>query len=169
MDSRAIEVACGPEQAFAPIRRIGGATGWYFGNALWKLRGALDLMVGGPGLRRGRRDPEALRAGDALDFWRVDAFEPPGLLRLAAEMRLPGRAWLQFEVEPTDAGARICQTAIFDPLGLAGLVYWYALFPIHRLIFAGMLRGIAAAVVRPSVAPRAPLPQPRTNELEGPP
>ena len=167
VDSRAIDVACGPEQAFAPIRRIGGATGWYFGNALWKLRGALDLMVGGPGLRRGRRDPEALRAGDALDFWRVDAFEPPGLLRLAAEMRLPGRAWLQFEVEPTDAGARIRQTAIFDPLGLVGLVYWYALFPIHRLIFAGMLRGIAAAAVRSPVAPRTPKPQPRTNETEG--
>lgn len=167
VDSRAVDVACGPEQAFGPIRRIGGDAGWYFGTGLWRMRGWLDLMIGGPGLRRGRRDPEALRVGDALDFWRVEAFEPPGVLRLAAEMRLPGRAWLQFEVEPTATGARIRQTAIFDPLGLAGLLYWYALHPIHRLIFAGMLRGIAAAAERPTAAPRAPQPQPRTNEMEG--
>ena len=147
VDSRAVEVACGPEQAFGPIRRIGGEAGWYFYNRLWRIRGALDLLIGGPGLRRGRRDSEALRVGDALDFWRVEAFESPSLLRLVAEMRLPGRAWLQFEVEPTAAGARIRQTAIFDPLGLTGLLYWYALYPLHRLIFAGMLRGIAAAAV----------------------
>ncbi len=150
VDSRVIEVSCTPERAFRPILRIGGGAGWYFGNHAWRVRGALDLLVGGPGLRRGRRDPESLRIGDALDFWRVEAFEPPRVLRLAAEMRLPGRAWLQFEVEPTAAGARIRQTAIFDPLGLAGLLYWYALYPIHRLIFAGMLRGIAAAAVRGS-------------------
>lgn len=167
VDSRFVEVACGPDHAFAPIRRIGGDTGWYFGNGLWRMRGWLDLLGGGPGLRRGRRDPEALRVGDALDFWRVEAFEPPNVLRLAAEMRLPGRAWLQFEVEPAAAGARIHQTAIFDPLGLAGLLYWYALYPIHRLIFAGMLRRIAAAAVRSAVAPRAPKPRPRTNETEG--
>lgn len=166
VDSRAIEVASGAEQAFAPIRRIGGATGWYYGDALWRIRGALDLVVGGPGLRRGRRDPEALRPGDALDFWRVEAFEPPALLRLAAEMRLPGRAWLQFEVEPTDAGVHIGQTAIFDPRGLAGLVYWYALYPVHRFIFAGILRQIAAAVVRTSAASR--LPRPRTDGKDGP-
>jgi uncharacterized protein DUF2867 len=167
VDSRSVEVACGPDQAFGPIRRIGGDVGWYFGNVLWRIRGWLDLLIGGPGLRRGRRDPEALRVGDALDFWRVEAFESPSLLRLAAEMRLPGRAWLQLEVEPTGAGAQIRQTAIFDPHGLAGLLYWYALLPIHRLIFAGMLRGIAAAAFRPSVAPRAPKPQPRTNEMDG--
>lgn len=150
VDSRTVEVSWSPDQAFGPIRRIGGTMGWYSGNALWRIRGGLDLLVGGPGLRRGRRDPEDLRVGDALDFWRVEAFEPPRLLRLAAEMRLPGRAWLQFEVEPTATGARIRQTAIFDPLGLAGLLYWYALFPIHRLIFTGMLRGIATAAVRRS-------------------
>ena len=150
VDSRATEVACDPARAFEPIRRLGGATGWYYGNMLWRIRGALDLLVGGPGLRRGRRDQRALRPGDALDFWRVEAFEPPQLLRLSAEMRLPGRAWLQFEVEPTAAGARIRQTAIFDPLGLAGLLYWYSLYPLHRLIFSGMLRGIAAAAARPS-------------------
>ncbi|MBZ5544263.1 MAG: DUF2867 domain-containing protein, partial [Acidobacteriia bacterium] len=155
-----------PEQAFGPIRRIGGGAGWYFGNGLWRIRGWLDLLVGGPGLRRGRRDPEALRVGDALDFWRVEAFESPSVLRLAAEMRLPGRAWLQFEVEPTGAGARIRQTAIFDPLGLAGLLYWYALYPIHRLIFTGMLRGIATAAVRSAVSPRPPTPRRRTSETE---
>ena len=104
--------------------------------------------------------------GDALDFWRVEAFESPRLLRLAAEMRLPGRAWLQFEVEPTGAGAQVRQTAIFDPRGLAGLLYWYALFPIHRLIFAGMLRGIAAAGVRSAVVPGAPGPRTLTKETE---
>ncbi len=152
VDSRVVEVTCTPEQAFGPIRRVGGDTGWYFGNSLWRIRGVLDLLAGGPGLRRGRRDPEDLRQGDALDFWRVEAFEQPRLLRLYAEMRLPGRAWLQFEVEPTPTGARIRQTAIFDPLGLAGLLYWYALYPVHHIIFAGMLRGIASAAIRTSDA-----------------
>jgi len=148
VESRTVEIACTPEQAFAPILRIGGHAGWYYGDSLWRVRGMLDLLVGGPGLRRGRRDPESLRIGDALDFWRVEALEAPNLLRLAAEMRLPGRAWLQFEVEPITAGARIRQTAIFDPLGLAGFLYWYALYPIHRIIFTGMLRSIASAAVR---------------------
>ncbi len=168
VDSRSVEVACEPAQAFAPICRIGGDVGWYFGDGLWRLRGWFDLLVGGPGLRRGRRDPEALRVGDALDFWRVEAFESPSVLRLGAEMRLPGRAWLQFEVEPTGTGAAIRQTAIFDPRGLGGLLYWYGLYPIHRLIFAGMLRGIAAAAARSSVAPRAAVPRTRENETEGP-
>jgi len=144
VDSRATLVAASPERAFRPIRRIGGATGWYCGNLLWKVRGWLDLAVGGVGLRRGRRDPEQLRPGDALDFWRVEAVEPDRLLRLAAEMKLPGRAWLQFEVTPRGgAGAEIRQTAIFDPAGLGGLVYWYALYPVHAWIFGGMLRRIA--------------------------
>jgi uncharacterized protein DUF2867 len=99
-------------------------------------------------MRRGRRNAETVSVGDALDFWRVEAFESDRRLSLVAEMRLPGRAWLQFEVEPTDTGpgrhgSTIRQTAIFDPAGLAGLVYWYALYPAHRWIFAGMLRAIA--------------------------
>jgi hypothetical protein len=109
------------------------------------LRGLVDLAVGGPGLRRGRRDPEAVRVGDTLDFWRVEAIEPGRLLRLAAEMRLPGRAWLQFEVTPAGGGSLIRQTALFDPVGLAGLLYWYGLWGIHQLVFAGMLRRIARA------------------------
>jgi len=106
-------------------------------------------MVGGVGMRRGRRHPTELRPGDPLDFWRVEAIEPGRLLRLRAEMKVPGRAWLQFEVEPRQAGSRITQTAVFDPLGLGGLLYWYLLYPVHRLIFRGMLRGIARRIDSP--------------------
>jgi uncharacterized protein YbjT (DUF2867 family) len=147
VDSRTAEVEVPPEAAFAPIQRIGGATGWYYGNILWKLRGWLDLLVGGVGLRRGRRDPLELQVGDAVDFWRVEAIELGRRLRLAAEMKLPGRAWLEFEVTPTTNGSTVRQTAIFDPVGLGGLAYWYALYPVHRLVFAGMLRGIVRAAV----------------------
>ena len=129
--------------AFAPIQRIGGSRGWYFANWLWAWRGAVDLLAGGVGMRRGRRHPVDVRPGDPLDFWRVEAFDPNRLLRLQAEMKVPGRAWLQFEVEPAEEGSRITQTAVFDPLGLGGLLYWYGLYPIHWLIFRGMLRGIA--------------------------
>jgi uncharacterized protein YbjT (DUF2867 family) len=143
VDSRTAVVPFSPAAAFAPIRRIGGDTGWYYGNLLWRLRGYLDLLVGGIGLRRGRRRAEDLGPGDALDFWRVESFEPDRLLRLRAEMRVPGRAWLQFEVTPVERGAEIRQTAIFDASGLLGLAYWYALYPFHRFVFAGMLRSIA--------------------------
>ena len=145
VDSREREVPLPPAQAFAPVRRIGGATGWYYGDALWRLRGFLDLLAGGVGLRRGRRDPEMPTVGAALDFWRVEAYEPDRLLRLRAEMRLPGRAWLQFEVDGDAHSSRIRQTALFDPLGLAGLAYWYALLPLHKLVFRRMLDGIAQA------------------------
>lgn len=145
VDSRVAWVASPPEQAFRPISRIGGDVGWYYGDGLWKLRGLLDLAVGGPGLRRGRRDAESLRPGDTLDFWRVEAIEPGRLLRLAAEMRLPGRAWLQFEVTPSGGGSLVRQTALFDPVGLGGLLYWYTLWGVHQLVFAGMLRNIARA------------------------
>ena len=144
VDRQQVEVPAGPERAFAPIQRIGGRRGWYFATWLWMLRGFLDLLVGGVGMRRGRRHPVELRAGDPLDFWRVEVWEENRLLRLAAEMKVPGRAWLQFEVEPMEGGSRITQTAVFDPLGLSGLVYWYGLYPIHWLIFRRMLRGVAA-------------------------
>ncbi len=145
VDSRTITVAVPPDQAFAPIRRIGGRTGWYYGNWLWSLRGFLDLLIGGVGVRRGRRDPDNLHVGEAIDFWRVEVFEPPQRLRLKAEMKLPGRAWLEFEVSPCEQGSTIRQTAIFDPLGLAGLLYWYGIYPLHRFVFAGMLRNLALA------------------------
>lgn len=144
MDSREIRVAARPEDAFAPIRRIGGTTGWYFADRLWKLRGLIDLLAGGAGMRRGRRSQESLRVGDTLDFWRVEEYEPGRRLRLAAEMRLPGRAWLEFEVLAADrGGSTIRQTAVFDPAGLLGLAYWYAIYPLHALVFTRMLRGIA--------------------------
>ena len=143
VDSREVEVGVPVEAAFAPIQRIGGQTGWYYGNWLWRLRGWLDLLVGGVGLRRGRRDAVDLRVGDPVDCWRVESLEPNRRLRLLAEMKLPGRAWLEFEVEPTDTGSRIRQTAVFDPVGLTGLAYWYAIYPLHEFVFGGMLNGIA--------------------------
>jgi len=150
IDSRTATVAASPEAAFAPIERIGGRTGWYCGNLLWRLRGFFDLLIGGVGLRRGRRDPLSLRQGDVVDFWRVEAIEPNRLLRLRAEMRLPGRAWLEFEVSGDACGSLIRQTAIFDPVGILGLIYWYALYPVHRLVFAGMLKAIARAAEKPT-------------------
>jgi len=148
VDSRSAQVPQRPSQVFRPIRRIGGETGWYSTGWLWRLRGFLDLLVGGAGMRRGRRDPEWLTPGDTVDFWRVEAIEPDRLLRLSAEMKLPGRAWLQFEVEGDESGSTIRQTSIFDPIGLMGLLYWYLLYPVHARVFAGMLRGIVRAAER---------------------
>jgi hypothetical protein len=150
VDSRTISVLVPPALAFAPIQRIGGSNGWYFANFLWWFRGFLDLLVGGVGLRRGRRDPHTLAAGDTLDFWRVESFEPNRRLSLVAEMKVPGRAWLQFEVESNSLGSVIRQTAIFDPAGLAGLLYWYTLYPLHYYIFKGMLHKIAEIAERNS-------------------
>ena len=145
VDCRTIAVNLPPEKAFAPIQRIGGKTGWYYGNFLWRIRGFLDLLVGGPGLRRDRRKPVELNVGDTLDCWRVEKIDAPNILRLHAEMRLPGRAWLEFVVTPTEAGCTITQTAMFDPVGLFGLCYWYSIWPLHQFIFTGMLRRIAEA------------------------
>jgi uncharacterized protein YbjT (DUF2867 family) len=150
IDSRSVQVSVSPASAFAPVLRIGGSNGWYFANFLWWCRGFLDLLVGGVGLRRGRRDPDMLIAGDALDFWRVETLDPNRQLTLVAEMRIPGRAWLQFEVEANSRGSVIKQTAIFDPAGLSGLLYWYALYPLHLWIFSGMLRKIAIIAERPA-------------------
>jgi uncharacterized protein YbjT (DUF2867 family) len=147
VDRRSLHVDAPPAQAFEPIRRIGGRTGWYYGRWLWEVRGALDRMIGGVGLRRGRRDPLDLRAGDYLDWWRVEEYEPGRRLRLIAEMKLPGRAWLEFEVTG-DRGSTIVQTVTFDARGLGGRAYWYAIWPIHRRVFEGMLRGIAASAVK---------------------
>ena len=112
-------------------------------NVLWRIRGMLDRLVGGVGMRLGRRAPTELRVGDALDFWRVEEVKRPGLLRLRAEMRVPGRAWLQYEVTDTPRGSRLVQTAFFEPKGLPGLVYWYLLYPVHGLIFRGTVRVLA--------------------------
>ena len=149
VDSRRLTVNVPVSAAFTPVRRIGGKTGWYYGNWLWQLRGFMDLLVGGVGIRRGRRDPDELHAGESLDCWRVETIEADHLLRLSAEMKLPGRAWLEFEVTPEGPSrSTIRQTAIFDPLGLLGLCYWYAIYPLHEAIFGGMLRRIARAAER---------------------
>ncbi|MFP5356462.1 MAG: SDR family oxidoreductase, partial [Gemmatimonadota bacterium] len=150
VDSRVATVAASAADAFAPIRAIGGESGWYSWNVLWKVRGFLDLLAGGVGMRRGRPHPSRLAVGDAVDFWRVEALEPDRRLRLAAEMKLPGRAWLEFEVTSDGATSTIRQTAIFDPVGWLGIAYWYALFPLHQLVFGGMLREIARRATRPS-------------------
>jgi uncharacterized protein YbjT (DUF2867 family) len=145
VDSRERVVPVPPEIAFRPIQAIGGKTGWYYGNFLWKLRGVLDRLVGGVGMARGRRHREDLRVGDVIDCWRVERLEPGRLLLLHAEMKLPGRAWLQFEVADHEEGSLVCQTALYDPVGLAGLLYWYSLYPAHGFIFEGMLRNIGRA------------------------
>jgi hypothetical protein len=144
VDHREMASALQAEQIFKAVQRIGGQNGWYYADWLWRLRGFLDLLLGGVGLRRGRRHPERIRIGDAIDWWRVEAFEPNKKLRLYAEMRLPGRAWLEFEVEQAAKHSLLKQTAIFEPVGLMGLAYWYLVYPLHSLIFAGMLRGIVA-------------------------
>lgn len=143
VDRRVIDVDAPPAACFAVIESLGGRNGWIVFNWLWRLRGMLDLMVGGVGMRRGRPAHRPLRVGDALDFWRVEAFEPPHRLRLAAEMKLPGRAWLEFGVEPHGRGSRVIQTALFDPVGLLGRAYWYGVYPLHTLVFRRMIDGIA--------------------------
>ncbi|MGA3370962.1 MAG: SDR family oxidoreductase [Terracidiphilus sp.] len=145
-DSRMIHVNASRVDAFVPIRRIGGANGWYYANWLWQLRGWMDKLVGGVGMRRGRRDPDSLCVGDVLDCWRVEAIEQDHLLRLVAEMKLPGRASLEFEVTGDSTGSVIRQTASFDPLGLLGRAYWYSVLPFHHFVFSGMLQGIATSL-----------------------
>ena len=144
LERRELRVAATPERVFAAVSRLGGRTGWLYMDWTWRVRGALDRLVGGVGMRRGRRDPVDLRPGDALDFWRVEAVEPPTLLRLRAEMKVPGRAWLQFEVRAAEGSTMLAQTAFFAPKGLSGLLYWYALYPVHALIFSGLVRRLAA-------------------------
>jgi hypothetical protein len=154
VDRRNAFVRVSRDRAFLPIARIGGTTGWYYGNLLWRLRGGIDLVAGGAGMRRGRRHASQLVPGDALDCWRVEELEPGRRLRLAAEMKLPGRAWLEFRVDEKDGGSVITQTATFDPLGLAGLLYWYGVWPLHEVVFKGMLREIARAAERGEAMPR---------------
>ena len=152
IDTRAVTVDAPPAEAFAPIRRIGGATGWYCADALWRLRGWLDRWGGGVGMPRLRRDPDDCVVGDVIDGWCVEAYEADRLLRLSAGLKLPGRGWLEFRVEPLHGGAcsLIRQTAIFDPRGVAGRLYWYGVLPLHALVFRGLLRRIAERA-----APRA--------------
>ena len=142
-------VEADPEVAFDTIVRLGGETGWLYGNALWRLRGWIDQLVGGVGFRQGRRDEERLRVGDAVDFWRVEALDPGRTLRLRAEMQLPGRAWLQFDVSTEDSGdICITQSVFFEPKGLFGTIYWNAVRPVHGALYAGQLRRLGDWIER---------------------
>ncbi|MEQ8717939.1 MAG: SDR family oxidoreductase [Acidimicrobiales bacterium] len=140
-----VHSAADPEALFAAVSGIGGDRGWYVANSLWTLRGWLDKVIGGVGMRRGRRHPDDLRVGDALDFFRVEDNDPPRLLRLRAEMLVPGDAWLEWTIEPTDGGGSVLrQHARFHPRGIAGRLYWWAMLPFHAVIFGRLARRLAA-------------------------
>ena len=133
-----------PGPVFRAYTGLGGERGWLFLNWTWLIRGWMDKLIGGVGLRRGRRNPDEIRPGEALDFWRVEAVEPERFLRLRAEMKVPGRAWLEFQSVPQpDGKTLLIQTAYFAPRGLAGFLYWYLLYPIHGFIFSGLIRRVA--------------------------
>jgi uncharacterized protein YbjT (DUF2867 family) len=147
-DSRSGVIAATPERVFAVLQRLGGRSGWFKYNQLWRLRGWLDRIVGGPGTTRSRRHPDTLWWGDTLDFWRVVEIERPSRLTLRAEMRVPGDAILDFELQPVEgdpASTRLIQTARFRPRGLPGLAYWYAVAPFHKPVFDGLFAGVARA------------------------
>ncbi|MDZ4199844.1 MAG: SDR family oxidoreductase [Kiritimatiellia bacterium] len=147
-------VAASPAEVYRTFMGLGGARGWLYMNWAWRLRGLMDRMIGGVGLRRGRRDPDTLRVGDALDFWRVEAVEPERKLRLRAEMKMPGKAWLQFEVTPRSGEqSLLAQTAFFAPKGLMGWMYWYGLYPFHGLIFSGLIDQIAQRAITLNIKP----------------
>jgi hypothetical protein len=138
---------CPAEKVWNVIRTVGGEKGWFYADRLWDLRGLLDRLLGGVGLRRGRRHPTQIGVGDALDFWRVLVVEENRRLQLLAEMKLPGEAILQFQIEPLkDKGCELRQISRFLPRGLAGILYWYSLYPVHQFLFKGMLTKIAEAI-----------------------
>jgi uncharacterized protein YbjT (DUF2867 family) len=150
-ESRSVHVDSTPELVFHEFMSLGGDEGWLKWEWAWKIRGGIDRMLGGPGLRRGRRNPHNAYPGESIDFWRVEAVEAPHLLRLHAEMKLPGNAWIEWETRPEGSGSRLVQTAFFSPKGLGGFIYWYGLYPIHTVIFGSLIRAIAerAEAARP--------------------
>ena len=149
-DTRSAQTRAVPQALWSVIEAIGGETGWYSSPLLWALRGWMDKLVGGVGLARGRRSRTQLRVGDALDFWRVEAIEEGRFLRLRAEMKVPGSAWLELRATPTEEGSRYDQRAVFFPRGLAGRLYWLAVLPFHGLIFRGMANRITTAAEQSS-------------------
>ncbi len=141
-------VAAAPAEVFKIFTGLGGRRGWLYMNWAWHVRGLMDRLAGGVGMRRGRRDAETLRPGDALDFWRVEAVEPDRLLRLRAEMKVPGKAWLQFEATPWGEGqTQLTQSAFFAPKGLPGWLYWHIIYPVHALIFSGLIDQISRRAI----------------------
>jgi uncharacterized protein YbjT (DUF2867 family) len=153
-DDRGTAVAASPDRLWSVIESIGGTTGWYSSPLAWAVRGWLDRIVGGAGLRRGRRHPTRLYAGEALDFWRVEHLDRSRLLRLRAEMRLPGKAWLEMRVAERDGQVRYEQRAVFLPHGLLGHLYWWAVTPFHRVVFGGMVANIARTAEKATAAAR---------------
>ena len=146
IDQHRCIIQASPKKVFDIVQRIGGEQGWYYANSLWKLRGWLDQIIDGVGMKRGRRHPSKLVIGDYVDCWRVIDIQAPARLLLEAEMKLPGTAWLCFELcEQSDGTTELIQTAVFDPKGLVGLVYWHSVSPLHLLVFKGMLRSIKRA------------------------
>jgi uncharacterized protein YbjT (DUF2867 family) len=144
MERRQLLLELPAETVFRSYTGIGGARGWLYWDWLWALRGWMDKAIGGVGLRRGRRHPDEIRTGESLDFWRVEVVEKDRLMRLRAEMKLPGKAWLEFQSQRQEDKTLLTVTAYFDPHGLPGFLYWYAMFPFHKFIFAGLTRGIAS-------------------------
>jgi uncharacterized protein YbjT (DUF2867 family) len=161
---RSLHVAATPDAVFRAFSSLGGDRGWLTWMWAWRLRGLIDRLLGGPGLKRGRRDPQELLTGDVVDFWRVEAVDAPHLLRLRGEMRLPGLAWLQWKAEPERGGTRLTQIAGFAPRGLAGAMYWYGLYPFHRLIFTDMIEAIGQLAVRQQSS-QHPIPPPHQSNL----
>jgi hypothetical protein len=151
-DLRRVSVDADPADLWRVIEGIGGENGWYSFPLAWAVRGLLDRLVGGVGLRRGRRNRDHLYVGEALDFWRVEEIVPGELLRLRAEMRLPGAAWLELRVERTERGTEFVQRALFHPRGLAGHLYWWSVAPFHGIVFGGMARNITGAAARSTAA-----------------
>ncbi len=155
-DARELVIEAPPAAVFDVLLRLGGKRGWFRYNLLWRLRGLVDRLVGGPGTRRGRRHPERLSWGETVDFWRVVELQPQQRLTLRAEMRIPGDAVLDFALTPVAAGAtstRLLQTARFRPRGLFGLLYWYVVLPFHKPVFDSLIDGIRSAAQGPGVAP----------------
>ena len=142
LDCRESLILCSTKEAFERVKQIGGTRGWYYANFLWKWRGYIDKFLGGPGLARGRRSQSELHVGDVVDWWRVEEYEEGRRLVLAAEMKVPGKAWLEYELFTDQQGTHLRQTAIFDPMGVAGLVYWFGTAPLHSLIFNGMIKSL---------------------------
>lgn len=139
LEERMSRTTSSPESLYQVILRLGGREGWPYAHWLWEVRGWIDRLIGGVGLRRGRRSAHQLQVGDALDFWRVEAIETNRLLRLRAEMKVPGKAWLEFVIQSGEKEVVLIQRAIFEPKGLWGLIYWYSVYPIHGLMFQGMV------------------------------
>ena len=159
-DRRSLVLHGNLDDIWQTILRIGGETGWYYGDRLWRIRGLMDTLLGGVGSRRGRRHPDEVLPGDALDFWRVLVVEPRSRLRLLAEMKVPGQAILEFQLDQSAPGlVEVVQSAWFVPSGLMGLIYWYVVTPLHNLIFSGMLQGIARASKSEVLSPVKKLPR----------